>query len=49
MLILEENTNRLSKIADFTDFDKIFHISQLVSEALPILTKFIMLSRLYYI
>jgi hypothetical protein len=40
---LEENTNRElhdSKIADLTDFDKIFQLTQLVLPTLPILTKF---------
>jgi hypothetical protein len=38
---LEENTNLLScKISDFTDFDKIFYISQVVLRTLPILTKY---------
>jgi hypothetical protein len=39
---------RDSKIADFTDFDQIFQLSQLFRRTLPILTKFIVLYRRYY-
>jgi hypothetical protein len=50
---MEENTNRLSlhdnKIADSTDFHKIFQLSQLVLRTLSILIKFFGLFRLYYI
>jgi hypothetical protein len=38
-----------SNIADLTDFDKIFKLSQLVPQNLPILTKLITLYRLYYV